>query len=83
MITGLLQGRCRTMLSETIRRTRQKAFLTQVEFAKELHVSTSTINRWETGKVKPNLSAMKNLKRFCEANGLLFDVLEREWLKDE
>ena len=69
------------MLSEEIKRTRQKALLTQEEFAKELNVSVSTINRWETGKVKPNLTAMKYLKRFCETNNLLFDVLENEWFE--
>ena len=53
-------------LSETLRTIRQKAFLSQEEFAKELSVSASTINRWETGKVKPNLTALKKLSSFCE-----------------
>lgn len=61
---------------------RQKFFLSQEEFAKELNVSVSTINRWETGKVKPNLTAMKKLKRFCENNNLKFDALESEWLNE-
>ena len=70
------------MVSNTIKKMRQKFFLSQEEFAKELNVSVSTINRWETGKVKPNLTAMKKLKRFCEKNNLKFDALESEWLNE-
>lgn len=70
------------MVSNTIKKMRQKFFLSQEEFAKELNVSVSTINRWETGKVKPNLTAMKKLKRFCENNNLKFDALESEWLNE-
>ena len=68
-------------LSEAIRITRQKAFLSQEEFARELNVSVSTINRWETGKVKPNLTAMKNLKQFCEKNSLVYSNIENEWFR--
>ena len=67
------------MLPEVIRMTRQKAFLSQDAFASELNVSVSTINRWETGKVKPNLAAMKSLKGFCEKYKLPYDEIEAEW----
>ena len=53
-------------LSSEIKIVRQKAFLSQTAFAQELGVSYTTVNRWETGKAKPNLSAMKNIKDFCE-----------------
>ena len=69
------------MLSETIKKTRQKAFLSQDAFASELHVSVSTINRWETGKVKPNLTAMKSLKTFCEKHELPYEELEEKWFE--
>lgn len=67
------------MLSETLKRTRQKAFLSQEEFATELKVSVSTINRWETGKVKPNLTAMKSIKSFCSVHELPYEEIEKEW----
>lgn len=67
------------MLSEQIKLIRQKAFLSQVAFAKEIGVAYSTINRWETGKSKPNLSAMKSLKDYCQTNYLSFDEIEKEW----
>lgn len=47
---------------EEIKRIRQRCFLTQQDFAKEVQVAFSTVNRWEGGKAKPNLIAMKNIK---------------------
>lgn len=67
------------MLPEVIKMTRQKAFLSQDAFAEELKVSVSTINRWETGKVKPNLAAMRSLKLFCENHQLPYEDIEAEW----
>lgn len=68
-------------LAEAIKVTRQKAFMSQEEFSHELNVSVSTINRWETGKVKPNLTALKNLKLFCEAHNLPYYCIENEWFR--
>lgn len=67
-------------LGEAIRMTRQKAFYTQEDFAKELCVALSTVNRWELNKVKPNMKAMKGIKKFCEDNGLAYEIIEKEWL---
>lgn len=66
--------------SEELKRLRQRTFLSQEAFAKELKVSFSTVNRWESGKTKPNLSAMKSIKDFCASNGIDFDGLEEKWL---
>ena len=66
--------------AEQIRMIRQRMFLSQDEFAKVLHVSLSTVNRWEMGKSKPNLTAMKQIKEFCGENGLEYDGLESSWL---
>ena len=46
-------------LSELVRNMRKRALLSQEEFAKLLNVSVGTINRWENGKTKPNITAMK------------------------
>lgn len=66
-------------LSTEIKIIRQKAFLTQEAFAKELGVSFSTVNRWEADKAHPNITAMKRIKEFCRKNGLPFDALESAW----
>ena len=82
IMIGKLQGGYKLMsFSEEIRLTRQKSFMTQDEFAKEISVSTATINRWETGKARPNITAIKRIKTFCNTNDLPFERLESEWLK--
>lgn len=45
--------------SEKIKKIRQKCFLSQEVFGREIGGSFSSVNRWEGGKSKPNMSAMK------------------------
>ena len=52
--------------SKEIKMLRERLYLTQNEFAKALNVSFSTVNRWEKGKARPNISTMKEVKKFCE-----------------
>lgn len=66
--------------SEEIKKIRQKCFLSQEAFGRELGVSFSSINRWEGGKSKPNTSAMKKIMEFCEAHNLDFSALEEQWI---
>ena len=70
-------------LSEAIKNTRQMALLSQEDFAKELHVSVGSINRWENGKTIPNITAMKSLKAFCEAQNLPYETIQSEWIKEK
>ena len=65
---------------EEIKRTRQRCFLTQGDFAKEVNVAFSTVNRWEGGKAKPNLAAMKSIKEFCLKNDIEYSSIEEAWL---
>lgn len=67
-------------LSELIRVVRKKALLSQEDFAKVLNVSVGTINRWENAKTKPNITAMKKIKAFCEGNNIPFDEIEAAWI---
>ena len=67
-------------LSQEIILIRKKGFCTQIEFAKRIGVSYSTVNRWETGKMSPNVSAMKRLKAYCDASNIDFDNVEKAWL---
>lgn len=68
---------------EEIKRIRQRCFLTQQDFAKEVQVAFSTVNRWEGGKTKPNLIAMKNIKGFCLKNDVDYSIIEEAWLDFE
>lgn len=67
--------------AEDIKNTRRKSFMTQEQFGKEIGVSFATINRWESGKTKPNLTAMKKIKEFCTAYDMEYAELEAEWLR--
>lgn len=64
---------------EEIKRIRQSLFMTQEDFAKEIGVAFSTVNRWEGGKAKPNLNAMKNIKDFCLKHEIDFAAANEAW----
>ena len=66
--------------AEELKRIRQRKFLSQDAFAREVNVSFSTVNRWESGKTKPNLSAMKSIKEFCDRNHEDSSTIEEKWL---
>ena len=57
-----------------VRKIRLTCLLSQTEFAKELGVSFSTVNRWETGKTLPNYQKLKKIKTFCEKNNIEFNL---------
>lgn len=68
------------LLKEAVKNTRMEALLSQEEFAKELQVSVISVNRWENGKAKPNLKAMRALKAFCVKHALNYLPIEETWL---
>ena len=65
--------------SDEIKKIRKKCFLSQEAFGREIGVSFSSINRWESGKSKPNMIAMKKLKDFCNGHDIDFTALEEQW----
>ena len=58
---------------------RQLALHTQEDFAKSLNVSFTTVNRWENGKGKPSMTAMKSLRAFCTQHGIPYEGLRDAW----
>lgn len=67
--------------SEELKDIRRHSFLSQEAFSRELNVSFSSVNRWEGGRAKPNMVAMKNIKAFCESHNIDFSNLEKEWFE--
>ena len=65
-----------------IKEIRKRSLLSQVDFAQELGVSFSTVNRWEKGKAAPNYRALKKIKEFCQMNHIDFDI-DRLVLEDK
>ena len=59
---------------ESIKEIRGRCLLSQSDFAKELGVSFSTINRWENGKSLPKISKLRKINDFCEKKNIPFSV---------
>lgn len=65
--------------AERIKSVRRQSLLSQTDFAKELGVSFSTVNRWETGKSVPNYKTIKKIDGYCRENNILFELTEDFW----
>lgn len=70
-------------LPDEIMIIRQKSFLTQTEFAAKINVAYNTVNRWETGRTRPNMTAMKTIKAFCVEQGIDYSGLEEAWIQSK
>lgn len=57
-----------------VKEIRVKSLLSQTNFAHEIGVSFSTVNRWETGKYVPSFKALKKIKDFCSNNHIDFTI---------
>jgi transcriptional regulator with XRE-family HTH domain len=59
-------------LSEFIKSVRVELGMSQLQLAKALNVSYTTINRWENDRADPSNLGQKTLFDFCEGN--LIDI---------
>ena len=57
---------------------RAKLNLTQKELGELLHVTLTTINRWESGKVQPTKKALCSFNQLCKKNLISFDEGDTE-----
>lgn len=60
--------------SDRIRQIRQQAFLTQVEFARELGTDPQTVSNWERGTKVPSVRNLRRIAAF--ANVPVADLLD-------
>ena len=60
-----------------IRSLRQKLGMTQEEFAHEIAVTVSTVNRWENAHAEPSKLAWKAIQDLARKRGLNEDVVRR------
>ncbi len=65
-------------LSEAIKKIRKERFLSQEEFAKDIGVVFSTVNRWENGKAQPSYKAMKTLNDYCKRYSIDISIADTE-----
>ena len=70
----MLYSFCRSViileLSEILKNIRAELNITQTDLAEAVHVSFSTVNRWENKKVNPNRMARVLILDFCEKQGV-------------
>ena len=60
-----------------IRTLRQKLGMTQEEFAHEIAVTVSTVNRWENAHAEPSKLAWKAIQDLARKRGLTDDLTAR------
>lgn len=60
--------------SNDIQAIRKRLFLSQEDFAKEIGVAFSTVNRWEAGKSSPNYKTMRKFSEYCSKHNISFDT---------
>lgn len=61
--------------AEILKHIRMQQNYTQEQFARELNVSFSTINRWENGHTAPSGLAKMRLLEYCKKNYINDGVL--------
>lgn len=65
------------VISETIKAIREELQMTQTDFAEAIHVSFSTVNRWENNKVIPNRMARALILDLCEKRKVNTALIEK------
>ncbi len=70
-------------VANEIKIIRQKALLSQRDFAERLSVTFATVNRWETGKTIPKMAAMRKIKTFCDENNISIDNLQKALINSD
>lgn len=61
-----------------VKQIRSALQYSQEQFARELNVSFSTVNRWEKGKSNPSPMAKEMLRQLCMTKGIDYDFLRKE-----
>ena len=56
--------------AEVLKSIRTQLNFTQEQFARELNISFSTINRWENGRSMPSVLAKTQLLEYCKRKHL-------------
>ena len=61
-------------IGKEMKALRLNLLLSQEDFAKELGVSYSSVNRWERERTRPNYHAMKLIDEYCKKHNIDFDI---------
>lgn len=61
---------------EKVKIVRKKLYLSQEMMAKELGVAFATVNRWESGRCKPNYGSQRAFADFCKSHNIDVETLD-------
>ena len=64
-------------IAEVIKNIRTELNITQIDLAKAIHVSFSTVNRWENKRVLPNRMARTLILDFCVKQSVSQELLDK------
>lgn len=64
------------MFHEALKQARKQMKIKQDELSRTLHVTTTTISRWESGRVVPSPLARSVLIDYCVANKVDEKIIE-------
>lgn len=62
-------------ISDIVKKIRLSLCLSQMAFSKQIHVSFSTVNRWENGRTQPNKIAIIMLIDLCQQKQVCKELL--------
>lgn len=63
--------------ADKVKHVRATLLLSQEQLAEKLGVSYVTVSRWETKAIEPQFLTKAKFDKFCEENGISFDLIER------
>ena len=69
--------------SNLIRTWRRQLRMTQEEFAREIAVTVSTVNRWENGHAEPSKLAWRAVREFARRRGLIGNPFRKDAPADD
>jgi len=62
---------------DVLKEIRSQMNITQEQFARELNVSFSTLNRWENGHTSPSRLAKMRILEFCNKRDVAPDIVAK------
>jgi len=62
-------------IDEILRAIRKELNVSQEQLARDLHVSFTTLNRWENNHSKPSRLASIQIKDYCIQRGISKDII--------
>ncbi len=63
-------------IGDAIKQIRKELNYTQIDLAVKLHITVTTVSRWESGRSKPGRLAMSVLADICREKGVSQSLID-------